>query len=396
MRIVYVQPAERLGGAERQGIVAMRLLPLFGIDVVPVVGPGDAVRRALVQSGIGHVFCPEFPGEFEEPAPYPERVARHARHMLSHYLLRDRIANIALERGADLVFASRPFGWVAGGAGARMARVPCVWRAGSRTTTRQQRAWLRLGSSLYKPVALVSNCRAVADSIHPLVSCPSYLVPNGVELDRFDPDAATPRFRDALGLGTDPVLGIVARPAREKGFDTLVTALEKLSKRVPELRVLVAGEYPGRGYYEDVFARVTHGRTRFVGHVDDVESFYCSCDVVCLASLERSVEGLSNAVLEAMAMERPVVATLVGGVTEAVTHGQEGWLVPPEDPAAIVERVVSLLQSPELRARMGAAGRSKVKAKFSAHVVVAHLAQLLREILENSRFNQRSVQKAAS
>lgn len=385
MRIVYVQPAERLGGAERQGVLAMRLLPRFGVDVIPIVGPGEAVRTALTRSGVGHVFCPEFPTGFEEPAPYSERMARHARTVMSHYVLRDRIANVARERGADMIFASRPFGWVVGGAAAKLAGLPSVWRAGSRTTSRQQRAWLRLGNRMLKPVALVSNCRAVADSIHPLLACDSYLVPNGVDLERFDPDATQPSYRQLIESGAGPVLGVVARPAAEKGFDTLVRAMELLVRRCPATRLLIAGDYPGRERYEVELMRVTHGATRFVGHIEAVENFYRSCDVICLASRERSVEGLSNAVLEAMAMERPVVATTVGGIAEAVTHGCEGMLVPPDDPEALADAVARLFESPELRARMGEAGRATVRAKFSAHVVVHQLADLLQEIKAGTR-----------
>jgi len=374
----------------------MKLLPRFGVDVIPIVGPGDAVRTALTRAGVGHVFCPEFPPGFEEPAPYAERMARHARVVLSHHALRDRIANVARERNADMVFASRPFGWVVGGAGARVAGIPSVWRAGSRTTSRQQRAWLRVGNRVYRPSALVSNCRAVAESIHPLLSCESYLVPNGVDLERFDPDITHPNFRELVDRGDGPVLGVVARPAAEKGFDTLVQAMDLLTRSVPGVRLIIAGDYPGRERYETELMRVTHGATRFVGHIEDVENFYKSCDVICLASRERSVEGLSNAVLEAMAMERPVVATSVGGISEAITHGREGLLVPPDEPEALANGISLLLGSPELRARMGEAGRDKVRSHFSAYVVVQQLAEILQEIEALTRSVRPRVRYAAS
>lgn len=233
-------------------------------------------------------------------------------------------------------------------------------------------------------------------SIHPLLSCDSYLVPNGVDLERFDPDVTSPRFRELIDRGNGPVLGVVARPAAEKGFDTLVDAMDRLKRRVPDMRLLVAGDYPGREQYEAELMRVTHGATRFVGHIEDVENFYRSCDVICLASRERSVEGLSNAVLEAMAMERPVVATSVGGISEAITHGQEGLLVPPDDPEALAARIAELFGSHELRARMGAAGRNKVRAKFSAYVMVQLLADILKEIEAASRTVRARDRSAAS
>jgi glycosyltransferase involved in cell wall biosynthesis len=381
VRVVYLQPAERLGGAERQAVLSIKHLPAFGIEVIPVVGPGEPILRALRSAGVtDYFYCPEFPPGFEGPATPLQRFQRRAHHVTAHFLLRDRILEIARQHGAELIYASRPYGWVVGGSVAMHLGVPSVWRAGSRTTTRNQRAWLRIGNFRYKPAALVANCQAVADSIHPLLSCPSYQVPNGVDLERFDPATTLPRYRTMLGLGEAPVLGVVARPAPEKGFDALCAALPQLLQRVPSMRLLVAGDYPWRSQYESAIGRVMNGASRFVGHTDDIESFYRSCDVICLASRELSVEGSSNAVLEAMAMQRAVVATRVGGITEALTDGAEGFLAPPDDPSALAAHLGTLLSSPELRQRMGMAGRATIEARYSARAAVGRLADVLLEV----------------
>jgi glycosyltransferase involved in cell wall biosynthesis len=123
----------------------------------------------------------------------------------------------------------------------------------------------------------------------------------------------------------------------------------------------------------------------FLGHVQDIESFYRSCDVVVLTSKSRSIEGSPNAMLEAMAMECPVVATEVGGVAEAVRHGVEGFLVPPDDAARFADCLVALLSDGALRRRMGAAGRAAVLERFDHQVVVSRLAGILRDVVLTAR-----------
>jgi len=113
-----------------------------------------------------------------------------------------------------------------------------------------------------------------------------------------------------------------------------------------------------------------------------VESFLASCDVVVLTSKSRSIEGSPNALLEAMAMERPIVATRVGGVAEVITDGVEGFLVGEVDGEAFAERLVRLLGDPGLRRQMGAAGRARVLAHHREGDVVATLAAMLHELID--------------
>ena len=386
MRVVYVQPAEHFGGAERQAVLAMKLLPEFGVEVIPVLGPGDQIQQALQRAGVhDYIFSPEFPAGFEGPAPFPDRVQRVAKFVRSYQHLREQIARIAEQHDADLIFASRPFGWTVGGAAAGRVNRPVVWRAGGRTTTAHQRMWIRIANTLYRPTALVSNCQAVADSIHPLLSCESFLVPNGVDTDRFDPRRVIPWRRTEYGIRNDPVVGVVARPAPEKGFDALLLTMRKLVSRVPGVQLLIAGDYPWRDHYEREFQRTMHGCVRFLGHTEEVERFYAICDVVCLPSRQRSNEGSSNAILEAMAMQRAVVATDVGGVRDLITHGVHGFLASPDDPEGMAHYLEVVLGSASLRLRMGSAGRSTVTERHSARRAAQDLAEVLRSVSERSR-----------
>jgi glycosyltransferase involved in cell wall biosynthesis len=210
--------------------------------------------------------------------------------------------------------------------------------------------------------------------IEPLVECPTHLVPNGIDSKRFNPATVAPRFRRE----GRSIVGIVTRPQPEKGMELLADVVQKTAARVPKVQVLIAGDGYRRAEFEARFReRGLDGHASFIGHVDDIESFYASCDVVILTSRSQSAEASSNALLEAMAMERPVVATRVCGMPEMIDDGREGWLVGEADADGFAEKIEQLLGDEGLRRQMGRAGRERVLGRFGEKEAVRKLAQLL-------------------
>jgi glycosyltransferase involved in cell wall biosynthesis len=119
-------------------------------------------------------------------------------------------------------------------------------------------------------------------------------------------------------------------------------------------------------------------RVIFTGRREDVAAITGEIDVAVLPSL-REAQGIS--ILEAMARRKPVVASAVGGIPEVLTNGLDGLLVPPADPAALAEACIRLACSPELRARMGEAGRATVEARFSLDAMVRQIEAIYDEEL---------------
>ena len=380
---MYVLPAEGFGGAERQGVLHMRQLPRFGVDVVPVVGPGPVIGRELEAAGLSdYVFCPEFPKAMARPPSPLGQVGRGAGYVRSYFRLRRKLIALGRARGVDAVFASRAFGWALGSAVGRRLHVPVIWRTGSRPARRTHFAAVRYVARLIRPDLLVTNSRAGSAILQDLLHVPTAVVPNGVDERRFDPARVRPRVLDELGLdATSPVVGLAARPTYEKGLDSLAEVTRLLVQRVPGVRVLVAGEFAWRAHFRRHFGALgLDDRVLFLGHVDDVESFYASCDVVVLTSHRQSIELSSNAILEAMAMERPVVVSDVGGMAEVVREGEHGFLVDPDNPAIFADRIAVLLGDREMRLRMGRAGRATVLAHHRGEVVAARLAALIGQV----------------
>jgi glycosyltransferase involved in cell wall biosynthesis len=383
IRLLYLQPAEGFGGAERQGVLHISGLRQHGFEVVPVVGPGHAILGALADEGVDeYVFLEHLTQKAHPPLSSFGRLAFATRSVRNWFATQRSIRELASARSIDLVFANRTTGWIAGGVAARELRVPLVWRGGSRITRRFEAITLRTLAHFLGPDLLLVNCEAVRADLTPLIRAPSLLLHNGVDTRRFHAARVQPRIRRQLAIADDvPVIGFASRPAPEKGMELLARVVELSRERLPRSHFLVAGEFGWREQYQEMFAaRGLADRVRFLGHLADVESFLRSCDVVVLTSPQHSIEGSPNALIEAMAMERPIVATRVGGVAELITDGVEGYLVAENDAQAFTRRLVELVYDPDLRRRMGARGRASVLARFDQDKVVARLAEVLHAV----------------
>jgi glycosyltransferase involved in cell wall biosynthesis len=208
------------------------------------------------------------------------------------------------------------------------------------------------------------------------------VIPNGVDLDRFDlPLGACTLRREFSIPGGAPVLGVVARLEPEKGHRYLIEAMPAILRGAPETWLVIVGEGSLEAEMRSLAASLpgrAGERIVFTGRREDVAAITGEIDVAVLPSL-REAQGIS--ILEAMARRKPVVASAVGGIPEVLTNGLDGLLVPPGDPAALAEACIRLACSPELRARMGEAGRASVEARFSLDAMVRQIEEVYDEEL---------------
>lgn len=202
------------------------------------------------------------------------------------------------------------------------------------------------------------------------------VVDNGVDMRRFDPDAAVPLDRAAWGFGpNDVVIAVIGRLTAQKDHATFLAAAAALAPGAPRARFLIVGEGELRGAIEAQAAALGLGpdRLRLAGALRDMPALLAAVDVVAFSS---AWEGLPMALLEAMAMARPVAATAVGGIPGVVRDGVEGLLVPPGAPEALAGALERLAADPALCARMGAAGRAAIEERFSAVAMLDRLFAL--------------------
>jgi glycosyltransferase involved in cell wall biosynthesis len=191
------------------------------------------------------------------------------------------------------------------------------------------------------------------------------VIPRGVDLAAFDPDivsgnriaklAAAWRLPDGVR-----VVMLPGRLTAWKGHAVLLEAIATLNR--PEVMCVFVGSDQGRhGYTRELEQKAAHlgiaERVRLVGQCDDMPAALCLSDVVVHASVQP--EAFGRVVIEAQAMARPVIASNLGGPVETVRHGETGWRVPPNDPAALAAAIgVALDLDPDARAALGQRARA--------------------------------------
>ena len=367
MRLLYVQPAVSMGGAERQASLLLPALRDHGIDAIALTGPGELLESKLRRDGVTVVWSELFP----DATPF--HLLQVPRHALLLARLGRRLDPLHLREPFDLVIGSLGFGWALSGFLAQRWGIPSVWRAGGMTTSsglfdERQAMAARLLVRWLSPRLLLSNARSVFEFWSGVLPIPGALLPNAVELPPL------PRRR-ARGAGDPLIAGFVGRLSNEKGLPLLVDAMALARARGVDVRLRVAGIGDPRPLFELCEARRLSRHLRFVGRIDALAPFFESVDLLVLPS---STEGASNALLEAMAHGVPIVATAVGGTPELVSSGCEGLLVPPAAPHLLATAIQWMAENPAEALRMGLAGRMRVQGR-EPRLIASQLARLLRE-----------------
>jgi len=268
---------------------------------------------------------------------------------------------------------------------ARLARVPVALTSvrSLDTYTGHERWMSRSAHTLADRVMVCAE--AVGAHVHRVERCPRAkiaVVPNGIDLARLERPPVAGEWPDDLG---DPatVVGTVGRLAPKKAQADLLDAAPVVLDRIPSARFVLVGDGPDRRALEErARALRIDGQVRLLGAVADAERLMSRMDVFVLPS---RMEGMSNALLEAMAAGRPVVATDVGANAEVMVDGVTGLVVPPARPDRLADAIITVLKDPERARSMGAAGRRRVAEEFTVTRMVERLQALYRGLLAEAQ-----------
>jgi glycosyltransferase involved in cell wall biosynthesis len=210
----------------------------------------------------------------------------------------------------------------------------------------------------------------------------THVVLNAIDVDDWQPGVGRDEIRRELGLPeTAPVLVTVCRLFGAKGPEQLIRALAIVRQEQPDVRLLIVGDDgPMQGSYERQLADLVHelgldDHVVFTGRRSDVPRLMAAADVYAMPSFD---EPFGLVFLEAMAMQRPVVALDNGGTPEVVEHGRNGLLSAPGDVEAFAANVLVLLRDPELREQMGRFGRRRVEERFTIGRMAQDTASVYR------------------
>ncbi len=341
VRVLHVDPERSWGGGEAQVLALLRALAARGHVSTLAAPPESPLARAAAALGV------------------PVRPLRVQNHL-------DLRAGLALRRlvpGHDVVHFHT----------ARAhAMAPLCRRGPVRLVVTRRMDYVPAGGPyvryLYNRAvdAVIAISEGVRAALLRVGVRPERIrvVPSGIEPARLAPPAgAREALRREWRIDAEDVLVLVPGALeRRKGHAVLLAAASLLAADGLRLRYVFCGD----GREAAALARAAEalgGGVHFAGFRADMAACLAAADIVALPSLR---EGLGVAALEAMAAARPVVGSRVGGLAEAVAHEESGLLVPPAEPPALARALARLARDAPLRARLGAGGRARVLARFTA------------------------------
>lgn len=207
---------------------------------------------------------------------------------------------------------------------------------------------------------------------------PTDVILNGIDAAEIPRELGGEALRQKLDIDReDIVIGAVGRLSQEKGQEVLLRAFASIRARLPRGRLLLVGDGPDRAALEALAWELgIADRTRFAGFQRATADYYEAMDLLVLPSHS---EGLPNAVLEAMVLRTPVLATRVGGVGEIITHGENGWLVEPGRPEEMGRQLLRLSDRQELK-RFGERACRSLFPKFDPVHRAGEIAEMYQRV----------------
>ena len=357
-----------------------------------VVTPTDIayegqLSNALDAVGIAHraVDVPVLRRRYLSPTGFPSFLRRL-------WVGPRRLEPLIRAEGIALIHSNTSAVW-GGALAARRLRIPHLWHVHEIVV--RPRAIRRLIAFMVARYSdhVVAISQAVADHLladQPALAGRLSIIHDAVDTDRFHPDQDGYALRSTWDVGPDETLiGVVGRISGWKGQGFFLEAFAQAAAQIPTLRAVIIGDVvSGESWRRTELEAQAQAlgiaeRVIWAGFRSDAPQVMAALDVLVLPSVQPEPFGM--VVLEAMATGRPVIATAHGGPLETVVDGETGYLVSPFDPAPLAVALQRLATQPDLRTRLGVAGRQRVLQHFSFSHHVQAFAGLYDHLLATSQ-----------
>jgi L-malate glycosyltransferase len=388
VRVLYANHTSLVSGGERSLLDLLGGLPP---EVEPIVAcPPGALTEAVRALRKPSAAMPEIDGSFRL------RPWHSFRGLLQIIHGGIRLRSLAGRRSTHLIHANSTRAGLMAVVAARLGGPPVV------VTVRDCLPGSPLGGAVrrvlgrHAAVVIANSDYTAANFSRSRTSNRVLSIHNAVDLQRFNPERLSRAdARARLGLDDSaPVLGVVAQLAPWKAQDDAIRCAAVLRKAWPNLRLLLVGEVKFKSkaarYDNQAYANSLrrlgdelslNGTLRFLGERDDVPLILRALDLLLVPSWE---EPFGRSLIEAMAMETPVVATSRGGPAEIIRDGIDGVLLRPRQPQQWAETIHPLLADPDRRGEMGRQGRRRAAQSFNLETHVRLVLDVYRGVLTSS------------
>ena len=411
IRVLFINDTARNGGPGRSLHSILRYLDPAAVHRAVVLPREGPIASLLSADGVAEEihFVPDLVENPVEPfgramerrdlfAPLPLKAARLAGNLYKVARALRTLGALVKRRGIDLVYCNGTNADFAGAALAWGTGIPVLWHVRYTSVPALVAGVHRRASASPGVCRIVCVSRAAA-ALFPHCADKVAVIHNALDVGAFHPGCATGRLRAELGIDRDAVVfGMHGRVLRRKGLVELTHAARLAIDRAEggsapvRLEFLVVGDTPqdfGADHLEECRALASSlgvaDRFHRVGFRTDVRPLVADFDVAVLPSVY--ADPLPRAVMESMALGKPVIAFDVGGVSEMVDHGVTGELVrfEPRGPGAspravraLADAIVRYAGDPQLRLAQGKAGRARIEQRFDARVHARRIEDEIR------------------
>ncbi len=272
--------------------------------------------------------------------------------------------------------------WIASIAARLSRRKPLILRT-RHLSTPVSRGFLSRIVYQYLPHLVMTTGSAIRENLINVNRYPErkiISIPTGVDPDIFYPRPLNTELRRELGIGDkDRAIGTIAALRSWKGHDYLLDAAKILIEHNKTIKFVLAGEGPRHGYLaEKVSSLGIKDNVLFLGYRNDVHDILSALDIVVLPSYAN--EGVPQALLQAMAMEKPVVACSAGSIPEIVRDRETGILVEPKDPGALAGAITEILGNRDLASTVSASAKQMVDTRYSLKNMISSITDIYNKM----------------
>ncbi|WP_022852609.1 glycosyltransferase family 4 protein [Thermodesulfatator atlanticus] len=214
-------------------------------------------------------------------------------------------------------------------------------------------------------------------TVFPEISSRIESIPTGIDIEKFCPNSDLPFFKKG-----EVVLGCVSVLRSWKGHRYLIPAFKELVQKVSDIKLIIVGDGPQRNNLINMVKELgLTEKVEFLGYQEDIPDILAVIDIFIHPSTGH--EGVPQAVLQALAMKRPVIATNVGAIPEVIIHKQTGILIPPANPGEIKNAIFWMMKNPDLAKKLGENGRKLVEEKYSLDKMVDKIEKIYQELIRS-------------